>query len=115
MVNYLTRLESPLRVVNFMPPELAIFGEDEVLGAIQRAPPRFVLLCTGHIGIPVPAVRHRRALRSADTWMDRAALSSDSDHRRATARSNGPRYGAVRTYAQCAILKGHPLRHPITM
>jgi hypothetical protein len=43
MVNYLTRLESPLRVVNFMPPELAIFGEDEVLGAIQRAPPRFVL------------------------------------------------------------------------
>ena len=43
MVNYLTRLESPLRVVNFMPPELATFGEDEVLGAIQRAPPRFVL------------------------------------------------------------------------
>jgi hypothetical protein len=43
MVNYLTRLESPLRVVNFMPPELATFGEDEVLGAIQRARPRFVL------------------------------------------------------------------------
>jgi hypothetical protein len=43
MVNYLTRLESPLRVVNFMPPELAIFGEDEVLGAIERARPRFVL------------------------------------------------------------------------
>ena len=43
MVNYLTRLESPLRVVNFMPPELAIFGEDELLRPIERARPRFVL------------------------------------------------------------------------
>lgn len=44
MLNYLARLDSPLRVVNLMPPELHAFGEDEVLRALRAAPPRFVLL-----------------------------------------------------------------------
>lgn len=44
MLNYLARLDSPLRVINLMPPELDAFGEDEILGALRAAPPRFVIL-----------------------------------------------------------------------
>jgi hypothetical protein len=44
MLNYLMRWESPLRVVNLMPPELMTFGEDEVLRSLEAAPPDFVLL-----------------------------------------------------------------------
>jgi len=67
MVNYLTRLESPLRVVNFMPPELATFGEDEVLGAIQRAQPRFVLFVhrdTSEYGYPLFGTEERYGART---------------------------------------------------
>ena len=66
-VNYLTRLESPLRVVNLMPPELATFGEDEVLGAIQRAPPRFVLFVhrdTSEYGYPLFGTEERYGART---------------------------------------------------
>ncbi len=44
MLNYLARLDSPLRVVNVMPPEFLAFGEDEILRALRAAPPRFILL-----------------------------------------------------------------------
>jgi hypothetical protein len=44
MLNYLARLHSPLRVVNLMPPEWTMFGEDAVLRDLQAAPPRFVVL-----------------------------------------------------------------------
>lgn len=44
MLNYLTRRESPLRVVNLMPPELMTFGEAEILRSLEAAPPDLVLL-----------------------------------------------------------------------
>src|SRR5262249_47175908 len=44
MLNYLTRRESPLRVVNLMPPELMTFGEDEILRSLELAPPDLILL-----------------------------------------------------------------------
>jgi len=44
MVNYLTRRESPLRVVNLMPPELMTFGEDEIVRSLEAAPPDLILL-----------------------------------------------------------------------
>jgi len=44
MLNYLTRRESPLRVVNLMPPELMTFGEDEILRSLETAPPDLVVL-----------------------------------------------------------------------
>ena len=44
MLNYLLRLESPLRVINLMPPELMAFGEDDVLRSLAARPPDFVLL-----------------------------------------------------------------------
>lgn len=44
MVNYLARRENPTPYVNFMPPELLMFGERRILSAFQAAPPDFVLL-----------------------------------------------------------------------
>jgi hypothetical protein len=44
MLNYLLRRESPLRVVNFMPPELMAFGEESVLRSLETTRPDFVVL-----------------------------------------------------------------------
>jgi hypothetical protein len=44
MLNYLARIDSPLRVINVMPPEYTAFGEDEILQSLVAAPPRFVIL-----------------------------------------------------------------------
>ncbi|MBW2275266.1 MAG: glycosyltransferase family 39 protein [Deltaproteobacteria bacterium] len=44
MINYLARRVNPTGHINFMPPELIIFGEDEIVEAFRRAPPDFVLL-----------------------------------------------------------------------
>ncbi len=43
MINYLLRLDSPLRVVNLMPPEVVTFGESSILQSLAAAPPRFVV------------------------------------------------------------------------
>jgi hypothetical protein len=50
-----------------MPPEFMIFGEDEVLGAIQRAQPRFVLFVhrdTSEYGYPVFGTAERYGART---------------------------------------------------
>ncbi len=55
MINYLLRLDSPLRIVNPMPPELMAFGEDDVLRSLMAKPPDFVLLIekdTSEYGYP---------------------------------------------------------------
>lgn len=44
MLNYLLRLDSPLRVITLMPPEMMAFGEDDVLRSLVSTPPDFVLL-----------------------------------------------------------------------
>jgi hypothetical protein len=44
MLNYLARRDSPLRVVNLMPPEVLAFGEEGVLRSLEQAPPDLVLL-----------------------------------------------------------------------
>lgn len=43
MLNYLLRRESPLRVINLMPPELLVFGEPGVLRSLQAAPPELIV------------------------------------------------------------------------
>jgi len=44
MLNYLTRTGNSCPYVNFMPPELIIFGEDRILNSLHKAPPDCVIL-----------------------------------------------------------------------
>jgi hypothetical protein len=44
MINYLARLPNPTPFVNFMPPELIMFGEDAMLEAFRVDPPELVLV-----------------------------------------------------------------------
>ena len=55
MVNYLGRLENPTPYINFMPPELVLFGEETILAALRAQPPDIVLLThknTAEYGFP---------------------------------------------------------------
>jgi len=44
MINWLTRVPNPTPYVNFMPPELILFGEDAWLAAFRANPPDVVLI-----------------------------------------------------------------------
>jgi 4-amino-4-deoxy-L-arabinose transferase-like glycosyltransferase len=44
MVNYLTRRRNPTRQLNFVPPEVEIFGESAILADLRAAPPDYVVL-----------------------------------------------------------------------
>ncbi|MEZ5963041.1 MAG: hypothetical protein R3F56_04255 [Planctomycetota bacterium] len=44
MVDYLTRRRNPTRHVNFMPPEILMFGEADILADFERHPPDYVAL-----------------------------------------------------------------------
>jgi hypothetical protein len=64
-LNYLARRPSPTRYINFMPPELLLFGEDEVLRALQESPPDGVLLVhrdTSEYGFPFFGTDYGQAL-----------------------------------------------------
>jgi hypothetical protein len=55
MLNYLARIPSPVPYVNFMPPELIIFGEQAMARALAARPPRLVILAhkdTTEFGYP---------------------------------------------------------------
>jgi hypothetical protein len=43
-LNYLSRRVNPTPYISFMPPEVAMFGETEMLAAIQKNPPDFIIL-----------------------------------------------------------------------
>ncbi len=54
-LNYLARRRTPTPYPNFMPPELAIFGEDAIVAALEAAPPDTILLVhkdTSEYGLP---------------------------------------------------------------
>jgi len=44
MINYLTRHLNPTPYINFMPPELIIFGETRILNAFKAKAPDFIIL-----------------------------------------------------------------------
>ena len=44
MLNYLSRRATSIPFINFMPPELLMFGEDSILHALEEAPPDFIAL-----------------------------------------------------------------------
>ncbi|MBM3988494.1 MAG: hypothetical protein FJ294_11135 [Planctomycetes bacterium] len=65
MVNYLARLENPTPYINFMPPELVLFGEETILAALRATPPDIVLLThkdTAEYGFPWFGRDYGRAL-----------------------------------------------------
>jgi hypothetical protein len=43
IVNYLTRRHNPTGHINFMPPELVLFGEQAIIDAFRKSPPDYVL------------------------------------------------------------------------
>jgi hypothetical protein len=60
MINYLLRLDSPLQVVNLMPPEIMTFGEQNILQSLDAAPPAFVVFVhksTEEYGYPLFGTR----------------------------------------------------------
>lgn len=44
MLNYLLRMPSSVSYVNFMPVEFSMYGEERMLDAVKRSPPRFIAL-----------------------------------------------------------------------
>jgi hypothetical protein len=69
MLNYLLRAPNPTPYVNFMPPELAIFGEERILAALQRDAPDVVALVhkdTSEYGVPFFGRDYGEAL---DRWV----------------------------------------------
>ena len=44
MLNYLSRRKSSVPIVNLMPAELLMFGEDQILAELQEAPPSYIAL-----------------------------------------------------------------------
>lgn len=44
MINYLSRRDTPIRFINFMPPELIAFGEPPIVKAFEEHPPDFVFV-----------------------------------------------------------------------
>jgi hypothetical protein len=55
LLNYLARIPNPTPYVNFMPPEMLLFGEDAWLAAFEADPPDLVLLVhkdTSEYGYP---------------------------------------------------------------
>ena len=72
MLNYLLRRDSPLRVINLMPPELVAFGEDDILRSLTSEPPDFIVLVhrdTSEYGYPPFGTDRSYGLRTL-TWIE---------------------------------------------
>ena len=62
-VNYLARRRSPTPYVNFMPPELLMYGEDAIVAALEADPPDLVALVhksTAEYGLPLFGTHYGR-------------------------------------------------------
>jgi hypothetical protein len=79
LINYLARRLAPAPHLNYMPPEVLMFGEAEMLAALQAAPPDAVLLIhkdTSEYGLPLFGRDYGRTLlawvrsRYQEVWVD---------------------------------------------
>jgi hypothetical protein len=55
MLNYLLRVKAPARYINYMPPELLMFGEENMLAEFEAHPPDWIVLAhksTSEYGLP---------------------------------------------------------------
>lgn len=65
MLNYLTRRVNPTGYLNFMPPELLMFGESAMLEAFREHPPDFIVLAhrpTREYGLPFFGIDYGQTL-----------------------------------------------------
>jgi len=70
-INYLARSENPTPFVNFMPPELMLFGEARMLEALESRPPDVVVIthkATHEYGFPWFGRSYARGL---GTWLEK--------------------------------------------
>ena len=44
MINYQLRLQNPTPHINFMPPEMIMFGEEAIVAALEESPPNVIVL-----------------------------------------------------------------------
>ncbi|MFL6203403.1 MAG: glycosyltransferase family 39 protein [Thermoanaerobaculia bacterium] len=71
MINYLARSENPTPFVNFMPPEMILFGEPHILAALASRPPDVVVVThkpTHEYGLPWFG---RSYARDMGAWLER--------------------------------------------
>ena len=92
MLNYLARVPAPAKYINYMPPELLMFGEDEMVADLRAAPPAAIVLLhknTSEYGCPWFGRDYGRLFQA---WIDesyvKGALYGDEPLR------NGSQYGA---------------------
>lgn len=78
-LDFLARRRAPTKYLNYMPPELILFGERAMLSALEAAPPDAVLLIhkdTSEYGFPLFGRDYGRAIyawvrsRYAEVWTD---------------------------------------------
>jgi hypothetical protein len=66
VVNYLTRRRNPTRHLNFVPPEVEVFGEGRILADLRAAPADYVVLVhrdTREYRLPLFGIDYGRRLR----------------------------------------------------
>jgi 4-amino-4-deoxy-L-arabinose transferase-like glycosyltransferase len=63
MLNYLSRRVNPTRYINFMPPELVMFGQDQIVAQLAEHPPDYVIVVSNSdpasYGYDSPAADYR--------------------------------------------------------
>ena len=92
MLNYLARVPAPAKYINYMPPELLMFGEPQMVADLRAAAPAAIVLLhknTGEYGFPWFGADYGRLFGQ---WINesysKGALFGDEPLR------NGSRYGA---------------------
>lgn len=83
-LNYLMRRRTPIRVINFMPPELIMFGEREIVDELNANAPAYVLCrtrLTNEYGVPMFGTDYAQSitewLRKNYEVVERASLGPD--------------------------------------
>lgn len=83
-LNYFLRRRTPTRVLNFMPPELIMFGEEEIVRELEANPPDYVIFYTRltiEYGYPLFGTHYAesivRWLRANYEVLEKATLGPD--------------------------------------
>ena len=115
ILNYWARVPSGSPYVNFMPPELAIFGEETILASLKGASPELVLRHRprGRRVRSAP-VRPGPALRQADPRLGARRLRAGRPDRDPRAASTGSTRGSRRSRTDREPLRGHVLSASMT-